>query len=69
MEWISAQDHLPDEGTYFLVYCNKFLCHEIAAYRTYKNKSGFISGSYQYDDVTHWMPLPEPPKEKTGVCT
>lgn len=34
-----------------------------------KGKSGFYGsdsewGSYLVDDVTHWMPLPEPPKKE-----
>lgn len=36
-----------------------------------KGKAGFYGydsefGYYEVDDVTHWMPLPEPPKEEDG---
>lgn len=36
-----------------------------------KGKPGFYGcdseyGYYEVDDVTHWMPLPEPPKEEDG---
>ncbi len=56
--WISVKDRLPDEGKYVLVwesqgfaYCDKLICGiwNIGA------SNGAI--------ITHWMPLPEPPKE------
>jgi hypothetical protein len=63
MEWISVKDRLPEKGVY--VWC-------------YSKSLGMVSDCYDCDvsdehwfkgdreeyltDVTHWMPLPEPPK-------
>jgi hypothetical protein len=29
-----------------------------------REKSGYVYGGLSLDDVTHWMPLPEPPKRR-----
>ena len=57
--WISVEERLPEEnGKYIVctakgsVYCTKF--------------SVGVRGSFHTDintHITHWMPLPEPPKE------
>lgn len=65
-EWISVTDRLPDDyGLYLIVCGGKVQC----AYR-----EGFLFSEIWNDDltggfsiipdskVTHWMPLPEPPK-------
>ena len=59
-EWISVEDRLPEkDGKYIVctargsVYCTRF-------------KAYGKSGNFQTDintHITHWMPLPEPPKE------
>lgn len=59
-KWISVNDMLPEkDGKYIVctakgsVYCTRF-------------KAYGKSGSFQTDintHITHWMPLPEPPKE------
>ena len=58
-KWISVEERLPEEnGKYIVctakgsVYCTKF--------------SIGVRGSFHtdmYTHITHWMPLPEPPKE------
>ena len=56
-EWISVEERLPENGTKCLVYTNrgKWLDKiEITHY----NEGFYI----EYCEVTHWMPLPEPPK-------
>ena len=55
-EWISVDDRLPDKPMKCLVYTKRGECggYEI----TYYNQ-GF---NLQYSNVTHWMPLPQPPK-------
>ena len=55
-EWISVKDMLPDKPMKCLVYTKRGDCggYEI----TYYNQGFYL----QYSNVTHWMPLPNPPK-------
>lgn len=58
--WISVEERLPeDSGKYIVcttkgsVYCTRFKAHS-------------RGGNFQTDintHITHWMPMPEPPKE------
>ena len=59
-EWISVKDRLPNIGCYVLfVRGNKI--YGVGAYSdTYRD---FFSGQFPVKGVTHWMPLPKPPKE------
>lgn len=70
MEWISVEDRLPDEYGWFLVRDDYLAGRE-------KITMGFFEGKFnktwtpldqreKIDSmvITHWMPLPEPPKEK-----
>lgn len=58
-EWISVKDRLPMKNDRVLVY------------RPEMKESDVGAGSVQFGwncsrkktDITHWMPLPEPPKE------
>lgn len=65
-EWISVKNRLPDNNKPVLVFA-----HSVpftAAYVTRRRK-WVVIGQYRCSDlregktVTHWMPLPEPPKE------
>jgi hypothetical protein len=58
-EWISVEDRLPEDGVWVLGYSAKSgrggLCNCLKSYvREFGN----------YDDTTHWLPLPEFPKKK-----
>jgi hypothetical protein len=65
-EWISVKDRLPEDNERVLVY------HDDGVIRFGINKDGFadvVSSLYLkhnhktcFAKVTHWMPLPEPPK-------
>ena len=47
-EWISVEDRLPEEGEHILVcYIDGWICDQHAPID---------------NGITHWMPLPEPPK-------
>ena len=62
-EWISVKDALPDHEDEVLVWnsyegqneIGKMICGKIHAY---------IDREFQeFDNISHWIPLPEPPKE------
>ena len=61
-QWIPASEPPKEKGRYW---CNvKSFSFPGKYYQTVlKWDDGFIEGSIYTDDVTHWMPLPEPPKE------
>ena len=62
-EWISIDDRLPEEFITCLVFCDGFF--EVAEYN--KHFKTWINVLYSeitnIDNVTHWMPLPEPPEQ------
>ena len=67
-KWISIKNKLPDNEEIFLVYRGEAKDPEIELGLWNKNKKKFEyydseCYGYKIDDVTHWMPLPEPPKE------
>lgn len=59
--WISVEDE-PPKNVYLQVYVAKFGCVEKAKHEglLWRTSGG---ESLNIDWVTHWMPLPEPPKE------
>ena len=59
--WISVKERPPENHEPVFVY-SKRTGREIACYTT-SNKWICNDGNYAYD-VTHWMPLPELPKEE-----
>lgn len=75
MEWISVQDRLPNiEDPVLLLVCGKITqgylfndfefdeCSmEQKPYQGFQNE--FSDDCLEWMDVTHWMPLPKPPKQ------
>ena len=61
LRWISVKDRLPEVGKKVLVYCKENKNdYEIGAYSdTYR---GFFVRQTCYENITHWMPLSQPPK-------
>ena len=62
--WISVEEAYPDDesGYRVIVLANDIVSQwiEIVGY----NKKCWMKGGLKYPPiVTHWMPLPEPPKE------
>ena len=67
-EWISVNDRLPEEGEYVLCVLKGFnyggkiqVCKFVPADK-FKDKPYFEHFRNGFPSVTHWMPLPEPPK-------
>lgn len=67
MEWISAKEKLPDKPGEYIVFV-KNLTGRITYFNPVFVASFYYGWHFQACDdnvVTHWMPLPEPPKEET----
>ena len=67
-EWISVDDRLPEEGEYVLCVLKGFnyggkiqVCKFVPADK-FKDKPYFEHFRNGFPSVTHWMPLPKPPK-------
>lgn len=67
-EWISVNDRLPEEGEYVLCVLKGFnyggkiqVCKFVPADK-FKDKPYFEHFRNGFPSVTHWMPLPHPPK-------
>jgi hypothetical protein len=58
--WISVKDRLPKHGVGVLVSSGGPGCTTAS----YFEGSGFYNGHLEDVVITHWMPLPEPPKEQ-----
>ena len=61
-KWIPCSERLPDDGEFVLTYKNGQF--EVQEYE--KRRNGWIGGGgwfWSLAMVSHWMPLPEPPKE------
>lgn len=73
-EWIKCSDRLPERGQEVLAYNENFNCYEVTSYNYYLTDKYEPVGElfkklevsnlmWQNNEVTHWMPLPEPPTE------
>lgn len=62
MNWISVKDRLPKGYRDVLVRYKNASGYRIDI-TFYCDKSEYGSGWYLPANITHWMPLPEPPKE------
>ena len=67
-EWISVDDRLPEEGECVLCmlkgfnYGGKIQACKFVPADKFKDKPYFEHFRNGFPSVTHWMPLPEPPK-------
>lgn len=67
--WISIKDKLPKERTSVIisikdVYCTPPYYHVVCGWLL---NDCWVVGKHIYynNEITHWMPLPEPPKEES----
>lgn len=63
-EWISVKDRLPktDGEVLAVLFGRVYMCWYLSATKQFEAPSGIV---WDIDDVTHWMLLPEVPKEET----
>ena len=61
-DWISVEDRLPKEHQGVIAFA-KHSCFEPMRHIGYYCKSNFVFPDWDMWTVTHWMPLPAPPKE------
>ena len=62
-QWIPVTERLPEDNGRYLCNVKSFAfpgCFYQAILQC--DKHGFKEGNIYTDDVTHWMPLPQPPK-------
>jgi len=59
-EWISVKDRLPEFEQDILI------CRDLGEARIVQTEEyqGSLYWGTSYNNVTHWMPLPEPPEVK-----
>ena len=70
-EWISVDDRLPEDGQPVLYVFNINSNLRTVMYGWHETIKGLGSGWHQAgvggaraeEDVSHWQPIPEPPKE------
>lgn len=62
--WISVEERLPEEKRAVLVWQPQYLNSYVV---TLSEGEWFVFGGYgtRVFGVTHWRPIPEPPKEET----
>lgn len=64
MEWISVEDRLPEKSGYYLIFADIDYMGVVlysAKHKAFNAWDGFDNARHSID-VTHWMPVPEPPK-------
>lgn len=63
-EWISVKDRLPEENINVLIYRRNMMnVYTYFGHGEWEDDYGYWTRT-EDDGITHWMPLPEPPKEE-----
>ena len=67
-EWISVDDELPEVGGYVVCIAKRNPFSRFMPMVARIEKNGWVNPmTEQYiSEVTHWLPMPKPPKE--GIC-
>ena len=62
-EWVSVKDRLPEESGMYIVTANDGHAQRVSFVQWQKkNRMWNLTGERSYWRVTHWMPMPHPPK-------
>lgn len=62
-KWIPVTERLPKNYEAVLTFDGRSI-HIMAHHHDFKDPFGIVKGNFMgYAPITHWMPLPEPPKE------
>lgn len=66
-QWISVEDRLPEESKEVLIYLPEYDSVETASFFTIPSLNlkewTQDEDAFMFDEVSHWMPMPEPPEE------
>jgi hypothetical protein len=63
--WIPVSERLPEHGKVVLVYGKRGAIYTAWCNSLYKNPGWHkLNSKNHFCEPTHWMPLPEPPKEE-----
>ena len=63
-EWISVKDRLPEESGMYIVTANDGHAQRVSfVLWQKKNRMWSLNGARSYWRITHWQPMPQPPKE------
>lgn len=66
MEWISVKDKLPEKRWLYITAYNPCIWEDVVSSEqkvdTDYYRGNGLCAKNKYRKVTHWMPLPEPPK-------
>ena len=62
-KWIRVEERLPEDLENVLTCDHKRNIHIMRHHHDFKDPFGIAKNNMSYYPVTHWMPLPEPPKE------
>lgn len=69
-KWIPTSERLPEESRHYLIYVigGEFKQWSMVTMAYYHKRFYYDNMEDNFDQVTHWMPLPEPPKaDKDGA--
>lgn len=66
-EWISVKDRLPMLNEYVLVYAKRGVQGGMQIDIEYLCGDMRWSGDSVFSEITHWIPLPKPPRENERV--
>lgn len=64
VRWIPVTERLPEDSGYYIV-CAKDGARTHVSFVQYQSRyrSWLLNGARAYWRITHWMPLPEPPRD------